>query len=88
MGRRLAACVVHPQELESFNTSDPALHAGAEGFSLLEIKIVVTLILIAASITTPIHTRVDVRARGVVLANYLMAAVSSQPLASTQHAEG
>ena len=41
------------------------------GFSLLEMMMVVTVILIVASIATPIYTTAVVRAREAVLADYL-----------------
>jgi len=44
---------------------------GPEGFSLLEMMLVVTLILIIASIATPIYRSVVVRAREAVLADHL-----------------
>jgi general secretion pathway protein G len=43
----------------------------AEGFSLLEMMMVVTVILIVASISTPIYTTCVVRAREAVLADHL-----------------
>ena len=43
----------------------------SEGFSLLEMMMVVTLILIIASIATPIYRSVVVRAREAVLADHL-----------------
>ena len=42
-----------------------------DGFSLLEMMVVVTVILIVASIATPIYRRVVVRAREAVLADHL-----------------
>jgi general secretion pathway protein G len=44
---------------------------GAEGFSLLEMMMVVTLILIVVSIATPIFRTAVVRAREAVLADHL-----------------
>ena len=68
----------------------------AEGFSLLEMMMVVTLILIIASIATPIYRSVVVRAREAVLRRVpdgtrlrddLKEAVSSQPSAFSEPAE-
>jgi len=59
---------------------------GPEAFSLLEMMMVVTLILIIASISTPIYMTAMVRAREAVLAD-LFEAVSSQPSAFSEHAE-
>ena len=42
-----------------------------EGFSLLEMMMVVTVILIVASISTPIYVTAVVRAREAVLAGHL-----------------
>ena len=58
-----------------------------DGFSLLEMMMVVTLILIIASIATPIYRSVVVRAREAVLRDDLKEAVSSQPSAFSEHAE-
>jgi general secretion pathway protein G len=44
---------------------------GAEGFSLLEMMMVVTLILIVASIATPIYQTCVTRAREAVLRDHL-----------------
>ena len=44
----------------------------SEGFSLLEMMMVVTVILIVASIATPIYTSVVTRAREVVLRDHLI----------------
>jgi general secretion pathway protein G len=44
---------------------------GPQGFSLLEMMMVVTLILIIASISTPIYTTAMVRAREAVLRDHL-----------------
>jgi general secretion pathway protein G len=44
---------------------------GPEGFSLLEMMMVVTLILIVASIATPIYRNVAVRTREAVLRDHL-----------------
>jgi len=44
---------------------------GREGFSLLEMMMVVTVILIVASISTPIYMAAVVRAREAVLADHL-----------------
>ncbi len=44
---------------------------GPEGFSLLEMMLVVTLILIVASISAPIYTTAVVRAREAVLRDHL-----------------
>jgi len=57
-----------------------------EGFSLLEMMMVVTVILIVASISAPIYMTAVVRAREAVLAD-LFEAVSSQPSAFSEHAE-
>ena len=43
----------------------------AAGFSLLEMMMVITVILIVASISTPIYTTAVVRAREAVLADHL-----------------
>ena len=43
-----------------------------QGFSLLEMMMVVTVILIVASIATPIYTSVVTRAREAVLRNHLI----------------
>jgi general secretion pathway protein G len=51
--------LTYPHQTQSANP--------AEGFSLLEMMMVVTLILIVASIATPIYTTVAVRAREAVL---------------------
>jgi len=48
------------------------LDAVAKGFSLLEMMMVVTMILIVASIATPIYTSVVTRAREVVLRDHLI----------------
>jgi len=57
------------------------------GFSLLEMMMVVTLILIVASIATPIYRSVVVRAREAVLRDDLKEAVRSQPSAFSERAE-
>ena len=59
----------------------------AEGFSLLEMMMVVTLILIVVSIATPIFTTVVVRTREAVLADHLREAISSQPSAFSELAD-
>ena len=48
-----------------------------EGFSLLEMMMVVTVILTVASISAPIYMTAVVRAREAVLADHLLKAVSS-----------
>jgi len=58
-----------------------------DGFSLLEMMMVVTVILIVASIATPIYTSVVTRAREAVLSDHLKKAVSSQPSAISEHTE-
>jgi prepilin-type N-terminal cleavage/methylation domain-containing protein len=58
-----------------------------EGFSLLEMIVVVTVILIVASIATPICTTCAVRAREAVLRDHVFEAVSSQPSAFSEHGE-
>ena len=55
-----------------------------EGFSVLEMMMVVTLILFVVSITTPIFRTAVVRTREAVLADDLMEAVSSQPSAFSE----
>jgi len=57
-----------------------------EGFSPIEMMMVVTVILIVASISAPIYMTAVVRAREAVLAD-LFEAVSSQPSAFSEHAE-
>ena len=59
-----------------------------EGFSLLEMMLVVTLILIVVSIATPVYRTCEARARQAVLRDHLMEAVSSQPSAFSEPAEG
>jgi prepilin-type N-terminal cleavage/methylation domain-containing protein len=59
----------------------------AGGFSLLEMMMVVTLILIVVSIATPIFRTVVVRTREAVLADHLMGAISSQPSAFSELAD-
>ncbi len=44
---------------------------GPEGFSLLEMMLVVTLILIVVSIATPVYRTCEVRAREAVLRDHL-----------------
>jgi general secretion pathway protein G len=51
--------LMHPRDSQSAHSAD--------GFSLLEMMMVVTLILIIASIATPIYRSVVVRAREAVL---------------------
>ena len=58
-----------------------------EGFSLLEMMMVVTVILIVASISAPIYMTALVRAREAVLADHLFEAVGSQPSAFSEHAD-
>ena len=58
-----------------------------EGFSLLEMMMVVTVILIVASISAPIYMTAVVRAREAVLPDDLLQAVSSQPSAFSECAE-
>jgi len=50
---------------------EPDSHSRREGFSLLEMMIVVTLILIVASIATPIYQTCATRAREAVLRDHL-----------------
>jgi len=57
------------------------------GFSLLEMMMVVTLILIVVSIATPIFQTVVVRTREAVLADHLREAISSQPSAFSELAD-
>jgi Tfp pilus assembly protein PilE len=57
------------------------------GFSLLKMMMVVTVILIAASIATPIYQTCATRAREAVLRDHLFQALSSQPSAFSGHAE-
>jgi prepilin-type N-terminal cleavage/methylation domain-containing protein len=59
----------------------------AGGFSLLEMMMVVTLILIVVSIATPIFQTVVVRTREAVLADHLREAISSQPSAFSELAD-
>jgi prepilin-type N-terminal cleavage/methylation domain-containing protein len=59
-----------------------------EGFSLLEMMMVITVILILASISAPIYMAAVVRAREAVLRDDLSGAVSSQPLAFSERADG
>jgi|SRR5208337_3616181 len=58
-----------------------------EGFSLLEMMILVTLILIVVSIATPVYRICVVRARETVLRDHLFGAVSPQPSAFSAHAD-
>ncbi len=51
-----------------------------EGFSLLEMMLVVTLILIVASISAPIYTSVVVRAREAVLRDHLYPSADGRAL--------
>ena len=60
----------------------------AGGFSLLEMMMVVTLILIIASISMPFYRTAVVRAREAVLADHLIEAVSSQQSVFSERAEG
>jgi prepilin-type N-terminal cleavage/methylation domain-containing protein len=68
---------------QSPNTRDPALPGfvcrhnrrtgdDPDAFSLLEMMMVVTVILIVASIATPIYTSVVTRAREAVLRDHLI----------------
>jgi len=59
----------------------------AEGFSLLEMLMVVTVILIVASIAAPIYVTRAVWTREAVLRDHLFGAVSSQPSAFSERAE-
>jgi len=65
----------------------PKSASGPEGFSLLEMMMVITVILIVASISAPIYTTGIVRAREAVLRDDLLEGVSSQPSAFSEHAE-
>ena len=58
-----------------------------EAFSLLEMMMVITVILIVASISAPIYMTAVVRAREAVLRDDLLEAVSSQPSAFSERAE-
>ena len=58
-----------------------------EGFSLLKMMMVVTVILIVASISVPIYTTAVVRAREAVLRDHLFEAVGSQRSAFSEHAD-
>jgi prepilin-type N-terminal cleavage/methylation domain-containing protein len=58
-----------------------------EGFSLLEMMMVITVILIVVSISSPLYMTGIVRAREAVLRDDLLEAVSSQPSAFSEHAE-
>ena len=58
-----------------------------EGSSLLEMMMVITVILIVASISAPIYMTAVVRAREAVLRDDLLEAVSSQPSAFSEPAE-
>jgi len=58
-----------------------------EGFPLLEMMMVVTVILIVASISVPIYTTAVVRAREAVLRDHLFEAVGSQRSAFSEHAD-
>ena len=60
----------------------------SEGLSLLEMMMVVTLILIIASISMPFYRTAVVRAREAVLADHLIEAVSSQQSVFSERAEG
>jgi general secretion pathway protein G len=79
--------------MDSPSHDHPTYQHGAEGrersdgFSLLEMMMVVTVILIVASISAPIYMTAVVRAREAVLADHLFEAVSSQPSAFSDHAE-
>jgi general secretion pathway protein G len=59
-------CISPPTHRDSTQSANHA-----EGFSLLEMMMVVTLILIIASITTPIYMTAMVRAREAVLRDHL-----------------
>ena len=50
---------------------DTKQHSRRKGFSLLEMMMVVTLILLVASIATPFYRTAVVRAREAVLADHL-----------------
>ena len=50
---------------------EPSSPSRSDGFSLLEMMMVVTLILIVASIATPIYHTCEVRAREAVLRDHL-----------------
>ncbi len=58
-----------------------------EGFWLLEMMMVITVILIVASISAPIYMTAMMRAREAVLRDDLLEAVSSQPSAFSERAE-
>ena len=58
-----------------------------EGSSLLEMMMVITVILIVVSISSPLYMTGIVRAREAVLRDDLLEAVSSQPSAFSEHAE-
>jgi prepilin-type N-terminal cleavage/methylation domain-containing protein len=58
-----------------------------DGFSLLEMMMVVTLILIVASIATPIYRTCAVWTREALLRDHPPEAVSSQPSAFSERAD-
>jgi general secretion pathway protein G len=58
-----------------------------QGFSLLEMMMVITVILIVASVSVPIYTTAVVRAREAVLRDDLFESVGSQRSAFSEHAD-
>jgi len=80
---------MHPPSIDRVTSrQDKGAVRRPAGFSLLEMMMVVTVILIIASIATRFYRTTVLRAREAVLADHLIEAVSSQQSVFSDRAEG